>query len=230
MQIPCAVPVMTLRSATLFPQALLPLPIIEPRYRRMLADALRADRMLAIAMQRPDRARETPCAVAGLGLIRVSVDHPDGTSHLVLQGLARVELGKKVQQRPYPVHTIRPLRSARSESVATEALVAKVHELVDERIALGGLPLPFTGAKNSPKSKPPGLAGPQSVSANDILKYLHGVPDADQLADRISCALLPGAEERQAILETVELEPRLRRLIHFLMVEIGQVRKNAAHD
>ena len=224
MEIPRTVPVMTLRSATLFPQALLPLHIFEPRYRRMLADALRADRMLSIAMQRPDRARETPCAVAGLGLIRVSVDHPDGTSHLILQGLTRVELGEKVQQRPYRIHTIRPLRSARSESVATEALVAKVHELVEERIALGGLPFPFPGAQKSPKSKP------SSVSAKDILKHLRGVPDPDQLADLISCALLPGAEERQAILETVELEPRLRRLIRFLMVEIDQLRKNAPHD
>jgi Lon protease-like protein len=230
MEIPRTVPVMTLRSATLFPQALLPLHIFEPRYRRMLADALRADRMLSIAMQRPDRARETPCAVAGLGLIRVSVDHADGTSHLILQGLTRVELGEKVQQRPYRIHTIRPLLSARSESAATEALVAKVHELVEERMALGGLPFPFPGAKKSPKSKHPGLAAPPSVSANDILKYLRGVPDPDQLADLISCALLPGAEERQAILETVELEPRLRRLIRFLMVEIDQHRKNAPHD
>ena len=229
MEIPRTVPVMTLRSATLFPQALLPLHIFEPRYRRMLADALRADRMLSIAMQRPDRSRETPCAVAGLGLIRVSVDHADGTSHLILQGLTRVELGEKVQQRPYRIHSIRPLRSARSESVATEALVAKVHELVEERIGLGGLPFPFPGQK-SPKSKHSGLATPPSVSANDILKYLRGVPDADQLADLISCALLPGAEERQAILETVDLEPRLRRLIRFLMAEIDQHRKNPALD
>ena len=73
MEIPNAVPVMTLPSATLFPQALLPLYIFEPRYRQMLADMLRQDRMFTVAMQKPGRIRETPCAVAGLGLIRVSV-------------------------------------------------------------------------------------------------------------------------------------------------------------
>ena len=40
MKLPSEVPVMTLPNATLFPQALLPLYIFEPRYRQMLADSL----------------------------------------------------------------------------------------------------------------------------------------------------------------------------------------------
>ena len=83
---------MTLPNATLFPQALLPLYIFEPRYRQMLADALHSHRMFSVAMQKPGSKRESPLTVAGLGLIRVSVGHRDGTSHLILQGLARVEL------------------------------------------------------------------------------------------------------------------------------------------
>ena len=101
MELPDAVPVMTLPSATLFPQALLPLYIFEPRYRQMLADMLKTDRMFSVAMQKPGNKRESPCHVAGLGLIRVSVAHQDGTSHLILQGLTRVELVETVQTRPY---------------------------------------------------------------------------------------------------------------------------------
>src|SRR5258706_8428081 len=101
MELPNQVPVMTLPSATLFPQALLPLYIFETRYRQMLADTLKAKRMFSVAMQKPGRSRETPCPVAGLGLIRVSVDHEDGTSHLILQGLTRVELRETGQFRPY---------------------------------------------------------------------------------------------------------------------------------
>ena len=94
MKLPNEVPVMTLPNATLFPQYLLPLYIYEPRYRKMLVDALNGNRMFSVAMQRPGRSRETPSPVAGLGLIRVSVGHQDGTSHLVLQGIARVELDR----------------------------------------------------------------------------------------------------------------------------------------
>src|SRR5256886_16469437 len=92
MKIPSEIPVMTLPNATLFPQALLPLYIFEPRYRQMLADALHSNRMFSVAMQKPGSTRESPSPVAGLGLIRVWVAHRDGTSHLCLQGVARVEL------------------------------------------------------------------------------------------------------------------------------------------
>jgi len=94
MKLPCEVPVMILPNATLFPQALLPLYIFEPRYRRMLADTLATHRMFCVAMQRPGSTRETPAPVAGLGLIRVAVEHKDATSHLILQGLPRVQLGE----------------------------------------------------------------------------------------------------------------------------------------
>src|ERR1039458_9059026 len=101
MKIPREAAVMTLPNATLFPQALLPLYIFEPRYRQMLADALHSSRMFAVAMQKPGNIRESPSPVAGLGLIRVSVGHRDGTSHLILQGMARVELEGTVRYKPY---------------------------------------------------------------------------------------------------------------------------------
>src|SRR5947199_7063414 len=103
MKIPQEVPVMTLPNATLFPQALLPLYIFEPRYRHMLADALHSNRMFSVAMQKPGTERELPSPVAGLGLIRVSVAHRDGTSHLILQGLAAAVLAQHVRDRPYSV-------------------------------------------------------------------------------------------------------------------------------
>src|SRR6185436_17412367 len=134
MELPTEVPVMTLPSATLFPQALLPLYIFEPRYRQMLADSLKSNRMFSVALQKPGRTRESPCAVAGLGLIRVSVDHEDGTSHLILQGLTRVELRETVQYKPYRVHTIRPLATEPADNGAVDALVEKVHELVERRL------------------------------------------------------------------------------------------------
>ena len=128
---------MTLPNATLFPQALLPLYIFEPRYRQMLADALHSHRMFSVAMQRPDRMRETPLPVAGLGLIRVSVGHKDGTSHLILQGLTRVELEEPVRTKPYRVQRIKPLATPPCDTVAADALLAKVRELLRERRMTG---------------------------------------------------------------------------------------------
>src|ERR687884_501924 len=108
MELPSEIPVMVLPNAILFPQAMLPLYIFEPRYRQMLSDVLDSHRMFSIALQKPGRTRETPSPVAGLGLIRASVANRDGTSQLVLQGVARVQLAEPVRYKPYRVQKIRP--------------------------------------------------------------------------------------------------------------------------
>jgi Lon protease-like protein len=223
MKIPREAAVMTLPNATLFPQALLPLYIFEPRYRRMLADALQSDRMFAVAMQKPGNSRETPLPVAGLGLIRVSVGHRDGTSHLILQGMTRVGLEETVRYKPYRVHRIRSLPTKPCDSVAADALVAKVRELLEERVKLG-LPFPALPVV-SPAAGGSGAALPSSFSAKEILSYLDSIADPEQAADLVSCAALPGAADRQAILETADVETRLRRLIQFLLAEIQKKQK-----
>ena len=216
---------MTLPNATLFPQALLPLYIFEPRYRQMLADALHSNRMFSVAMQRPGNSRETPAPIAGLGLIRVSVGHSDGTSHLILQGLARVELKEAVRYKPYRIQRIRPLETPPCDNVKVDALVAKVRELLEERIELG-LPFPFPVMSPEKGSKESSTS--PSFSPKEILSYLDSITDPEQAADLVSCAVLPGAVERQTILETVDVEARLRRLIHFLLAEIRAKRKSDA--
>lgn len=221
MKIPREVPVMTLPNATLFPQALLPLYIFEPRYRAMLADALHSHRMFCVAMQKPNTSRESPSPVGGLGLIRVSVGHRDGTSHLILQGVARVELQSTIRYRPYRVQKVSAMRVPPCDSIKADALLAKVRELVQERIDLG---LPFPFPMMSPTSEP-GASSGSSVSPKEIMQYLDSINNPEQAADLVSCAVLPGAAERQTILETVDIEVRLQRLIQFLLTEIKKKRK-----
>jgi len=226
MEMPREVPVMTLPNAILFPQAMLPLYIFEPRYQRMLADALASHRMFSVAMQKPGRTRETPCVVAGLGLIRASVARKDGTSNLVLQGLARVELTATVRYKPYRVHRIRALESTATDSVAVDALTVKVLELVSERLEQG-FELPIHVLKKlgqlediDPENLPPDFALKQGI---EILAKLN---NPEQIADLVSGTLLSSPLERQFLLETVDLESRLKHLIHFLMAEIRRQGKD----
>ena len=214
---------MTLPEATLFPQALLPLYIFEPRYRQMLADALNSHRMFSVAMQRTDTARETPLLVAGVGLIRVSVAHGDGTSHLILQGLARVELEEVVQLKPYRIARVRPIETPPCDSVAADALLGKVRELLKEWLELGA-PLPFPFLSHSKES-----SAPSKFSSAEILGYLESITNPEQAADLISCAVLKDAASRQAILEAADIETRLRRLTKFLLHEVRRKREDGGN-
>jgi Lon protease-like protein len=224
MQLPSEVPLMTLPNAILFPDAMLPLYIFEPRYRQMLADALHSNRMFTVAMQKPGRKRESPCQVGGLGLIRASVAGKDGTSRLILQGLARVELVEEVRYKPYRVQRIRTLETTEADSVAVDALGAKVVELVSQLLEKG-CTLPVHVLSNI-DTGPGDSARSNMFSIKQVVQYLTKLENLDRLADLVSCTLLSRVPERQVILETPNLEHRLKHLIHFLMSELERNNKS----
>jgi Lon protease-like protein len=181
--------------------------------------------MFSVALQKPGRTRETPSAIAGLGLVRASVGNRDGTSHLVLQGIARVQLAEPVRYKPYRVQRIRPLETTGSDSVVVDALAAKVLELVATRLEQG-FELPVHVLKQLSRQHDEQSGDSPMFSLKQVIHYLVSLENPDQLADLISCTLLPGARERQTILETPNLEDRLKRLIHFLLAEIERHRKD----
>src|SRR5438128_9972684 len=75
--LPAEVPVMPLPGAVLFPNALLPLYIFEPRYRDMLEHALKHERMFSVALIKPSctewHAAEEFFHFATVGWIRALV-------------------------------------------------------------------------------------------------------------------------------------------------------------
>lgn len=218
MQLPSDVPVMTLKNATLFPGALLPLYIFEPRYRQMLDRALNTHRLLAVAMKKPGRTRETPCAMAGLGLIRVAVTQKDGTSYVILQGLVRARLDRAVSYRPFRIHRYRALLDTPASGPEIKALTRRVQHLARQRLSQGIpeiTPLPELTLR-----EPDGPESLAAFSLEHFLKYLAQMKDPGQVADLVSCTMLSEALERQTILETVDPEARLRHVIRFLLAEI----------
>jgi hypothetical protein len=111
--------------------------------------------------------------------------------------------------------------------VRADALLCKVRELLEERIGLG-LPFPFPVMSSSQKeASAKGTTSP--FSPKDILRYLDTIAP-EQAVDLVSCAVLPRAEERQTILETVDVESRLQRLIYFLLAEIKSKRNGQSDE
>lgn len=101
-------PLFPLPNVVLFPDALLPLQIFEPRYRQMTADALEGERLIAMGLMRPGW-KELPADAAvpihpmvGLGKIIAHERLEDGRYYLVLRGLARAKLvGEQLVDLPY---------------------------------------------------------------------------------------------------------------------------------
>jgi Lon protease-like protein len=199
--LPEQAPVMPLGGAVLFPHALLPLHIFEPRYREMLEHALARERMFCVALARPGRAQwqreDDFFDVATIGLIRACVGRADGTSNLILQGLQRVRFAGFAQLHPFPIADLETLRSETETSVETEALGAKVLELYG-RFKTLGRKLP-----------------------DKIDKYVTGMTDLAMLADLMASTFIVDPLRRQQVLEELDLNTRLRMVIQYLREESG---------
>ena len=201
MKLPDQVPVMPLPGAVLFPHALLPLYIFEPRYRGMLEHALHHHRMFSVTLIKPScpdwRAPEDFFHLATVGLIRACVGRGDGTSNLILQGLQRVRFADFEQQSPFPIAKIDIVQSRDEPTVETEALAEKVLELYS-------------------KLKRDGRRLPAKVD-----RYLSQLNDMEMLADLIASTFVNDPLRRQHLLEKSSLNQRLRLLITYLRDEIG---------
>jgi Lon protease-like protein len=201
MELPPQVPVMPLPSAVLFPHALLPLYIFEPRYREMLEHALNQHRMFCVTLVKPScldwHAPEDFFHLATVGLIRACVGRGNGTSNLILQGLQRVRFTKFEQEMPFPVAKIDVVESRDATTVETEALAEKVLELYR-------------------KLKHDGRKLPAKVD-----RYLSQLHDVEMLADLVASTFVSDPFRRQRVLEESSINQRLRLVITYLRDEIG---------
>ena len=190
---------MPLPGAVLFPHALLPLYIFEPRYRDMLDHALRHHRMFCVTLIKPSCpqwfAPEDFFHTASVGLIRACIGRDDGTSNLILQGLERVRFIGFEQEVPFPIATIDPLETELVSSVETDALGAKVLELYSK--------FKGDGRKFTPK----------------VDQYLSDLGDPEMLADLIASTFVSDPLRRQRVLEELSVNDRLRLVIRYLRDE-----------
>ena len=199
--LPNKLPVMPLPGAVLFPHALLPLYIFEPRYRKMLGHALQHHRMFCVTLVKPScpdwHGPEDFFHLATAGLIRACVGRSDGTSNLILQGLQRVCFTSFEQEKPFPIARIDAVESRDPTTVETEALGAKVIEL-------------YGSLEHDRRQLPAKLD-----------RYLSELRDLEMLADLMASTFVNDPLRRQRLLEERSVNQRLRFLIRYLRDEIG---------
>lgn len=199
LNLPADVPVMVLPNALLFPNSLLPLYIFEKRYREMLRHCLERNRMFCVALMRQGVTEAVSddefYHVAGLGIIRACVTNTDGTSQLMLQGIARVRFTNFIQHEPYRVAQISELRSIPGKTVEAEALSRKVLELCRSS----------NGAQSNEEI--------QEV----FEKQLSRARDPEMISDFVAQTFVQDPFHRQEILEELSVCDRLRMLITSLL-------------
>jgi ATP-dependent Lon protease len=202
-QVPQSVGVLPLRDTVTFPDMLIPLNVGQQRSIDLINDVLRGDRSIVMVASRNPEV-ETPSpedlySVGVLGVVARMIRVPDGTLRVLIQGGQRVHIEAWLADDPYLVAQITELPD---ELIQTPELVALMRNVQQT----------FTDIVEQVPYLPEEL---QVMVAN--------VDDPSTLAHLIAGALRLKTEEKQSLLEEVDVARRLRRLSEILAQELEVV-------
>lgn len=198
---PAALPVLPLKETVVFPQSMTPLAIGQDRSVRLIDDVVSGDRLLALVTSR-DGSLDSPgwdelYEIGTVALVHKMIKVPDGTLRILVQGLDRVRLDNRLDTDPYLLGEFSALPDVLEETPELEALTRNVQGLFGRIIGLA----PYL---------PEEL---QLAAAN--------VDDPSALCHLVASTLRTiRTEERQEILEEVDVEQRLRAVSAILNREL----------
>lgn len=205
--------VFPLPSTVLFPGALMPLHIFEPRYREMMADVLASNRRIGIARLKPGfeanyQGRPPIFEICGAGAIVQETKRSDGRYDIVVRGIARVKL---VEELP-PVESYRRFRAER------------LYDAPDQRDGSIGAWQTKLGSLWE-QLRPHLPAGARNLRA-----LVEGTRSAGEVADRVAEALIADPDDRQRLLEELDPGERLSRLVSRLDEIVSALSPKSARD
>jgi uncharacterized protein len=187
------VPIFPLPDVTFFPHTLMPLHVFEARYRAMVIDVLERDRRLAVVKLQPGyeasyAGKPAVHAVAGLGEIVSCERLATGRYNILLKGECRVQLEQELPSDTL-YRVVRARRLAETEPTGDAApALARIRAAC--RSLLSALERPADLLDTA-------LADGQAPGV---------------VADRVAAAVLPDADRRQSLLETLDGGARVTRV------------------
>jgi uncharacterized protein len=124
--LPPVIPLFPLPDVVLFPRMPLPLHVFEPRYRKMVADALAGHRTIGMTLLRPgweaDYYGRPPVYHVGCaGLVDESQQLEGGRYNIVLKGIARFRLVEERGGEPYRLASVEYHGDIMGDPVVLEA-------------------------------------------------------------------------------------------------------------
>jgi ATP-dependent Lon protease len=198
--LPEALPVLPLRDMVTYPDTLTPLAVGQERSIKLVNDVLSGERMLVMAASTDPEAEEPgPDQIHRVGVAGVvarMLKVPDGTIRILVQGTERVRLGDFVAEEPYLVARVEALADQVEPSPELEALTRNVQRTFTEIIEQ----IPYL--------------------PEELQLAVTNVEDPSALSHLIAGALRIPSDEKQELLEEVDVARRLRRLSEILAREL----------
>ena len=194
-------PLVALRETVIFPEMIVPLQVGREKSVNALNAAVAEGGPIALVTQRQAEQEEIndPSELYGVGtLAKIAqvVQLQDGTVRAIVQGQGRLRLHGFAQTSPYLRATIEELHDESPSGVEVQALMRSVQAQIEQYVA-NGAPVPPEAAVAARNITEPGL-----------------------LADMVAYSPDMTTEQRQELLETIDVVERLKLVGNFLARQV----------
>ena len=199
-EIPDEVPILALRDTVIYPFMVSPLFVARPKSIKLIDDVLIGNRILGLVAQRKtdveDPKGEDLFKYGTVATILKMLKFPDGSVRVLVQGLTRMEVLEYVQTEPYLKAKIQPLEDVIEKSLELEALAKNIT-------------IQFQKIVNLVPQLP-----------DELQIAVMNISHPGKLADLVASNLNLSLEEKQQILEAIDVKKRLEKLTIFINREL----------
>jgi ATP-dependent Lon protease len=198
--LPSRLPVLPLKETVIFPASMTPLAVGQERSIALIDDVVADERLLALVTVR-DESADVPgwddlYRIGTAAIVHKMIRVPDGTLRVLVQGLRRIRIEREVGDEPYLVAELSELPDRVDDSPEVEAMTRNVQSLFVQLVGLlAYLPEEL-----------------QIAAAN--------IEDPSSLCSLAASTLRLKADEKQKLLELVDVGDRLREISLVLSREL----------
>src|SRR4051812_8968121 len=129
-EIPSTLPVLPLKETVVFPQSVSPLAIGQERSVKLVDDVVTGERMLALVTVRGSDSDEPGWddlyEIGTAAIVHKMIRVPDGSLRILVQGVGRIRLKRRVQDEPYLIGEFEEVADVVEETPELEALTRSV--------------------------------------------------------------------------------------------------------
>ncbi len=208
---PTVLPILPVVDSVLFPKMVTPLLVMQPDSVQLIDEAMSRDRMIGMVWARTDSGREGPprpeayAAIGTSALILKMAKAPENRTQLLVQGLGRFRVRRLVQPegKAFYQAEVEHLGEENPQGTEIEALMTNLVNLF-ARVVQASPTLPA-----------------------EVVYMAQSIKEPGTLADMVASALNTSAEEKQKVLETLDVPERLREVTRIVnkqleILELGK--------
>jgi ATP-dependent Lon protease len=201
METPEELPILPIRESVLYPKMILPFMVSQERLIKLIDAALVTNKMIGIVALRnkeatdvkPGDLHEVGCAAYILKMLKM----PNNSIRLLIQGISRIRLTEFTQEEPYLRAKITTLQDYGEKTTEVQALMVGVKGIFQKFVEMA-----------------PNLPAELTIMAMNL-------DEPGVLADLIASTLNIPLEDKQDILETLEVKERLAKVNVLLNKELS---------